>query len=77
MANRNNMGPNNEGSMSGRGLGDCGTNASPAEKIVAGLGMGAALGRGMRKGMNQGGSGRGQRGFFRNNGNNNSNNNSE
>lgn len=55
MANRNGMGPRNEGSMSGRGLGKCGSNASTTEKVVAGLGKRASIGRGLGKGLNQGG----------------------
>lgn len=64
MANRNGMGPNNDGAMTGKGLGTCGTNTSENNKTGNGFRMAAGLGRGLGKGMRQGG--RGQRGFLGN-----------
>jgi len=64
MANRNGLGPDNEGAMTGRGLGNCNTDNKTADKVGQAVGVGMALGRGLGRGMAQGGRGRGRRGFF-------------
>lgn len=75
MANRNGLGPNNEGTLTGRGLGNCTSDGNTTEKVVQGVAAGMAIGRGLGRGMARGGRGKGRRGFLgRGRGNNNSNN---
>lgn len=64
MANRNGLGPNNEGAMTGRGIGNCTTDSKSTDKVSQAVDIGMALGRGLGRGMAQGGRGRGRRGFF-------------
>ncbi len=64
MANRNGLGPFNEGPMTGRGLGNCMTgNNKTAAKVGAGLGLGLGLAWGCRKGLGRGRGMRAGRGF--------------
>ena len=75
MANRNHLGPNNEGPMTGRALGSCGANKATTDKETRdkNLGLGRGLGRGL--GLGQGGRGRASKGFSINGRGNNTNNN--
>lgn len=70
MANRNGMGPNNNGPLTGRGMGNCNNGLNKIGKV--GLGLGAGLGmawgcrnqlRGRGFGVNRG-RGLGAQGFF-------------
>lgn len=65
MANLNGKGPNNEGPLTGRGLGNC---KDGTDRVVEGIGrgLGRVYGRGLGRGMRQRVAGRGGRGFFRN-----------
>lgn len=62
MANLNGKGPNNDGPMTGRGLGNC---KEATDRVATGLGLGRRLGRGLGRGLNQRAGGRGGRGLFR------------
>jgi len=61
MANRNGMGPFNQGPLTGRGRGTCSPNSNAATKLGVGLGMGM-LAWGCRRGMGR--QGFRSRGFF-------------
>lgn len=69
MANRNGMGPMNQGPLTGRGLGNCGT-GSNIGKIGLGIGAGLGMAWGCRRGLGRGrgvrggGLGQGGRGFW-------------
>ena len=58
MANRNGMGPMNQGPLTGRGLGNC-TTSNNIGKVGLGIGAGLGMVLGCRRGL---GRGRGNRG---------------
>ena len=62
MANRNGMGPMNQGALTGRGLGNCATGNNMG--IGAGFGMAQGSRRGLGRGIGNRRANLGARGFF-------------